>query len=184
MGNSKSHNELVAECIWYLKKLGFAITRREASIQVEETHIVVDVLVTKPNIGDVPVECGNITSLKSRIGLLLSGYPFIYWYPISGVLLKIEKEFVEEFGCPVPTELKELNCIKCGFKWFPRVENPATCPQCKSTSWSKPRMESGAMRKDGIDLCACKRCGHEWFSRIKHPNNCPRCHSPSWNKER
>ena len=27
--------------------------------------------------------------------------------------------------------MKEKECVKCKYKWLPRVENPRACPNCK-----------------------------------------------------
>lgn len=28
-------------------------------------------------------------------------------------------------------------CVKCDHEWFPRVENPVACPNCKRTDWNE-----------------------------------------------
>jgi predicted Zn-ribbon and HTH transcriptional regulator len=28
-------------------------------------------------------------------------------------------------------EMYKLKCEKCGYQWFPRVENPWKCPRCQ-----------------------------------------------------
>jgi len=35
--------------------------------------------------------------------------------------------------------LTQLRCKRCGFAWFPRTENPALCPSCKSPYWNRER---------------------------------------------
>lgn len=30
-------------------------------------------------------------------------------------------------------------CLRCGNKWVPRVENPIECPVCKSRDWNKEK---------------------------------------------
>jgi len=30
-----------------------------------------------------------------------------------------------------------LSCKKCNFSWIPRVDNPRSCPECKSRYWNK-----------------------------------------------
>lgn len=37
--------------------------------------------------------------------------------------------------------IQALNCIRCGYKWFPRKENaqPIQCPKCKTYEWNKER---------------------------------------------
>ena len=44
--------------------------------------------------------------------------------------------------------LKELECLRCGWKWWPRpkngkVEEPKTCPnpECRSPYWDRPRKD-------------------------------------------
>jgi len=36
--------------------------------------------------------------------------------------------------------MKKLCCVKCGYLWIPRVENPKLCPGCKQV-WTKPHRE-------------------------------------------
>ena len=41
-------------------------------------------------------------------------------------------------------QLDQLECLRCGYKWFPRVshdgrvDEPKTCPKCRSPYWNKP----------------------------------------------
>jgi len=39
---------------------------------------------------------------------------------------------------------KTLRCIRCGWKWVPRVEGrlPKFCPGCKSPRWNEPKRPS------------------------------------------
>ena len=38
--------------------------------------------------------------------------------------------------------MEQLVCNACGFRWYPRVEKPTACPDCKSRKWAtKPRPE-------------------------------------------
>jgi len=32
---------------------------------------------------------------------------------------------------------KEVKCIKCEYKWFPRTVKPKKCPNCQSRKWKK-----------------------------------------------
>ena len=32
-------------------------------------------------------------------------------------------------------------CLRCGFEWLPRVENPAQCARCRSGLWNVPRAQ-------------------------------------------
>ena len=34
---------------------------------------------------------------------------------------------------------KPLECKRCGHLWFPRVDNPAQCPSCRSPYWNTLR---------------------------------------------
>lgn len=34
--------------------------------------------------------------------------------------------------------IKVVKCIRCGFSWNPRVENPRQCPYCHSERWNVP----------------------------------------------
>ena len=36
-------------------------------------------------------------------------------------------------------ELVTLECLKCGYKWFPRTANPKKCPECQRRDWNKPK---------------------------------------------
>ena len=35
--------------------------------------------------------------------------------------------------------LVRLKCKKCGYEWFPRVDNPKACPRCHSPYWDKEK---------------------------------------------
>ena len=37
--------------------------------------------------------------------------------------------------------MKEYGCLRCGNIWEPRIENPKTCPSCKSKHWKQNRLE-------------------------------------------
>ena len=41
-------------------------------------------------------------------------------------------------------KMKEKNrnkiCLRCGHKWIAQVDNPVSCPRCKSSYWNKPRI--------------------------------------------
>lgn len=32
-----------------------------------------------------------------------------------------------------------VTCLRCGWIWTPRVDNPRWCPKCNSPYWNKPR---------------------------------------------
>lgn len=37
--------------------------------------------------------------------------------------------------------MQKLECLRCGHKWVPRIDNPRVCPnpKCKSAWWDTPR---------------------------------------------
>ena len=35
--------------------------------------------------------------------------------------------------------IQEVECLRCGFKWFPRTEKPKQCPRCKNPKYDKPK---------------------------------------------
>ena len=43
----------------------------------------------------------------------------------------------------VKFEVEGFQCLRCGYKWVPRIfreeELPTICPKCKSPYWNKPR---------------------------------------------
>ena len=43
-------------------------------------------------------------------------------------------------GVPV-VEREAAVCLRCGYQWFPRVENPARCPHCSSSLWNTERAQ-------------------------------------------
>jgi predicted Zn-ribbon and HTH transcriptional regulator len=32
--------------------------------------------------------------------------------------------------------METKKCLKCGFNWVPRKENPIACPNCKNRKWN------------------------------------------------
>ena len=38
-------------------------------------------------------------------------------------------------------EIKELICLRCGYRWLPRVKIVKQCPKCKSYQYNKPKRE-------------------------------------------
>ena len=32
-------------------------------------------------------------------------------------------------------------CLRCGYEWFSRVQNPSQCPSCHSVLWNTPRAQ-------------------------------------------
>lgn len=46
-------------------------------------------------------------------------------------------------------QIKEKECIKCGYTWQPHIENPKACPRCKSYSyWLRNKPTTGMRRQD------------------------------------
>jgi len=37
-------------------------------------------------------------------------------------------------------KIKTLRCIKCGYKWIPRVWPVKQCPRCKTYYWEKAKV--------------------------------------------
>lgn len=175
----KTHNELIAECEWYLTKLGFSIMGKDVIVRPMIQlipYIRVDILVCNISHNQIPVECGSLGMRQgTKVKILFDKFPFIYWYPISGLLLKIIPDQIQEFGQPQSDELK-LICFRCGHNWFPSVNSPKLCPSCHSPYWNT--------RRDSTNQLKCKRCNYEWWSRVEIPAACPKCHSPYWNKEK
>ena len=55
---------------------------------------------------------------------------------------------------------KQLECIRCGYKWTPMSENPSVCPKCKSYAWNIPRIRA---KKDNMwdEEVTCFKCKKE-----------------------
>lgn len=32
-----------------------------------------------------------------------------------------------------------LKCLRCGYTWTPKKENPKSCPNCHQYRWNKPK---------------------------------------------
>lgn len=43
-------------------------------------------------------------------------------------------------------ERKLVECKKCGWQWFPRIENPKECPNCHSKFWNVGRQRKAAIK--------------------------------------
>ncbi len=39
-------------------------------------------------------------------------------------------------------ELKEVECLRCGWTWTPRVPEVRTCARCRSVWWDTPPKEN------------------------------------------
>ena len=46
---------------------------------------------------------------------------------------------------PNEITLPQCICLRCGYKWTPRIPNPRQCPnpECRSIYWDVPRREKG-----------------------------------------
>lgn len=42
---------------------------------------------------------------------------------------------------PNVTKLRRRVCLRCGYKWVPRIDVSRVCPQCKSPYWDRKRLE-------------------------------------------
>lgn len=41
-------------------------------------------------------------------------------------------------------DFPKVKCVKCGHEWTPRVNDPQSCPKCKSRKWrGKEAKEQG-----------------------------------------
>lgn len=87
--------------------------------------------------------------------------------------------------------MQNLECLKCGRKWFPRIEaTPRQCPSCKSVNWNKPRLTEDErfnirVNKDG--RCwgwtgAKNRAGYGVFSTKTSQSRL--AHRIMWEKEK
>jgi predicted Zn-ribbon and HTH transcriptional regulator len=41
-----------------------------------------------------------------------------------------------------------MKCLKCGYKWEPRVKEPKSCPKCHRHDWREPRKRWPKEKKD------------------------------------
>lgn len=37
--------------------------------------------------------------------------------------------------------IMECKCLRCGYGWEARINNPKECPRCKSRDWEQPKKE-------------------------------------------
>ena len=88
---------------------------------------------------------GRLVEINPPLGMLFSDhfrYPIVIVIVISAVLLI--RESIPKKGM----EIKELHCLRCDYRWHPRIINgkakiPSTCPkkECRSPYWNKPRQK-------------------------------------------
>ena len=89
---------------------------------------------------------GKVSEINPPLGMLFSEY---FQYPLVIVIVISLSVLVREFIPKKGMELEELHCLRCGYKWHPRiidgkVKIPATCPEkkCRSPYWQTPRNTS------------------------------------------
>lgn len=41
----------------------------------------------------------------------------------------------------VRSPMSMITCLRCRYRWVPRVEEPRQCPACKSPRWNEPKRE-------------------------------------------
>ena len=86
---------------------------------------------------------GRLVEVNPSLGVLLSDY---LRYPLVIVVVICVALFVRESLPKKGMEVEQLICLRCNYKWFPRIINgkakiPSTCPakQCRSPYWQTPR---------------------------------------------
>ena len=48
-------------------------------------------------------------------------------------------------------KLPECVCLKCGYKWIPRVKDPRMCPDCRTLRWDEPLKIKGNGSKGEVN---------------------------------
>lgn len=50
-------------------------------------------------------------------------------------------------------KLPECTCLKCGYKWIPRVSDPRMCPNpdCRTMRWDLPRKDKSNGGKEVVN---------------------------------
>jgi len=88
---------------------------------------------------------GKVVEINPPMGMLFSNY---FQYPLVAIIVISIAILVRESIPKKGMELEELTCLRCGYKWHPRViggevKIPATCPEkkCRSPYWNKPRQK-------------------------------------------
>jgi predicted Zn-ribbon and HTH transcriptional regulator len=36
-------------------------------------------------------------------------------------------------------KLTKIKCLRCGYEWYPKVEDVRQCAKCHSAHWDKPK---------------------------------------------
>ena len=44
-------------------------------------------------------------------------------------------------------DIPVCECLKCGWKWQPRVSEPRMCPNCRTLRWDEPKKDNGDGQK-------------------------------------
>ena len=45
------------------------------------------------------------------------------------------------------TTRTQCECLKCGYKWTPRLDRPNKCPRCITKYWDKPGRGNGVIKE-------------------------------------
>ncbi len=88
---------------------------------------------------------GRLVEINPPMGILLSNY---FQYPLVAIIVISAALLVQESIPKKGMEIEELHCLRCDYRWHPRVINgkvkiPSTCPkkECRSPYWNKPRQK-------------------------------------------
>ena len=170
------HVALVSECILYLESIGFKNIRKEVPIgrinTMSNKAIVVDIMATIDD-EDIPIECRSIgPDYKERLKLIFSKYSYFYWYPFSGLLIKLTPNKKLEYSIS-DTEENMSICLRCGYQWPARVDNPKTCSHCKSPYWNKEKVKRNSFRCYKCNCSGSLRTGNVLPEIVR----CPICNS-------
>jgi hypothetical protein len=117
-----THGRLVEEAKRILREKGFdedEISEEHTIILDDGSFIIVDVVGIQDE-RTIAIECGQSAGLPERLKAL-------------------EKHFDEVLR--VPYYIRDGNkfkCMKCGYVWRARVENPMQCPRCKTVLGTRP----------------------------------------------
>jgi len=88
---------------------------------------------------------GKLVDVNPSMGFLLSDY---FRYPIIVILATSVALLARESIPKKSIEIQELHCLRCDYKWHPRIINgkakiPSTCPakECRSPYWQTKRKQ-------------------------------------------
>jgi predicted Zn-ribbon and HTH transcriptional regulator len=51
----------------------------------------------------------------------------------------------------VTVEVVKNKCLRCGWEWVPRLEDPRLCPHCKTAYWDVPKGEKIDKQLDKVN---------------------------------